>query len=243
MNHSKHCNACYTKYELLTINGKDYIDGTNGLCDECYNQEQESTAETDRKESWRQRWRNTVGAEYADTDPEHEGFDRDMYLLARGWINQPKSQPFLQDEKKDFIGFIGTNGTCKTRYMAMMLKDYIASGTKYSWINGAKFMKAAKVAARYSDVDKGVSTAMLRQARTVPVLFFDEAGSLSSDDEVVAEFLEMIEYRKSRYLATIWTSNETPEEMFSALPNDDWSKKRILSKFLGNSNLLNTNNS
>lgn len=108
------------------------------------------------------------------------------------------------------IGLCGTTGQGKTRALCSILRRLSCS---WLYLPAGRFSIA--VSDQWSDHYRTASEAvgLLKEARTVKVLLLDDVGDEKHTEAVTAELKDLIEYRTSRGLPLLWSSNLTPDQI------------------------------
>jgi hypothetical protein len=117
------------------------------------------------------------------------------------------------------IGFIGKSGKGKTRAAVMLLKRMHHEDHNVFFISATDL--ALNSANQFADnpATKQIAKAILAQCKSADLLLLDDIGKGRMTDRAESELYDLLEYRTSRRLPTIWTSNSDGKqlrEMFSA---------------------------
>jgi len=117
------------------------------------------------------------------------------------------------------IGFIGGSGKGKTRAAVMLLKRMHDEDHNVFFISSTDL--ALNSANQFADnpSTKEIAKAILHQSKFCDLLLLDDLGKNRMTDRAESELYDLLEYRTSRRLPTIWTSNSDGKqlrEMFSA---------------------------
>lgn len=108
------------------------------------------------------------------------------------------------------IGLCGATGQGKTRALCSILRRLSCS---WLYLPAGRFSVA--VTDQWSDHYRTASEAagLLKEARKVKVLLLDDLGDEKHTEAVTSELKELIEYRTSRGLPLLWSSNLTPDQI------------------------------
>jgi DNA replication protein DnaC len=113
----------------------------------------------------------------------------------------------------------GPVGRYKTRAACLLLERYCHAGNKVAFVSSTKFAQLVRTQFHddeYTDDSvlggKGKSTGQksrerLKQIRHSTVLLLDDVGKEKRTDRVETELFDLLEYRTSEMLPTLYTSN------------------------------------
>ncbi len=129
--------------------------------------------------------------------------------IVETWEIQPKAPKF-----------IGRAGICKTRAAFLLMKRHHMSGVECCAISSARF---AKMAADQFDDDRHYRAKcreVLEIVRTCGLLLLDDLGKQKMSERAEVELFDLLEYRSSNCLPTIWTANATGNELLKMFSPD-----------------------
>lgn len=116
--------------------------------------------------------------------------------------------------------FIGEAGTCKTRCGFELLRRAYNAGLRVFAVSARRFAWAAS---RQFDDDpemRADARDILRRSRLAQVLLLDDLGKEKLTDTVEGELYELLEYRTSHKLPTVWTANSDGAALETKLSDD-----------------------
>jgi DNA replication protein DnaC len=166
--------------------------------------EREAKARAERKrEAAAERARRLAAlpARYQETyDPARSRLSSRARASVSGW----------RESSPRGIGLCGATGLGKTRALCSILRRL---SCPWLYLPAGRFSIA--VSDQWADSYRTASEAsgLLKEARTVKVLLLDDLGDEKHTEAVTAELKELIEYRTSRALPLLWTSNLTPDQI------------------------------
>ena len=102
--------------------------------------------------------------------------------------------------------------------------------------NSSQFQWSAQH--QFSDANGKAAASWLQTYRKAGVLVFDDIGSLKGTEAVSEALYALLEYRTTRELPILWSSNETISEMLPGKKITELARKRILSRLGGFSNII-----
>ncbi len=120
------------------------------------------------------------------------------------------------------LGLVGLSGRGKTRAAYMLLKQMVSDGRKVGATNAANFSKLC--VDQFAD-EREYRVAAEREIQSVyhaDVWLLDDLGQQRTTERVESEIYALLEYRATRKLPTIWTSNLKGEALKAT-----FSKKRV----------------
>ena len=203
------CEDCHKNFdaEVLAFHGKIIFEPRK--CDACCEnavEAQKHDALSRAEKVSIQRFQMMIPPIYHESDilriPEA------LVMAIEMWSMNPKG-----------IGFIGKSGKGKTRAAVMLLKRMHEEDHNVFFISATDL--ALNSANQFADnpATKQIAKAILSQCKSADLLMLDDLGKNRMTDRAESELYDLLEYRTSRRLPTIWTSNSDGKqlrEMFSA---------------------------
>lgn len=183
-------------------------------CDAC-DAQLEDGAKTDyqrRQDEKRARhWENICPAEYRETDTSNPALNQQCLALAQHFELGGKG-----------LGFVGSTGIGKTRTLFLALRRVHDLGFSTMAIHHEAHTAASIAAAggERDAMEQAKAKELLRRCRRAKALLFDDIGKGRSTPTAVEEFSALIEYRTSRKLVTLWTSQAGAKWMIERLGPD-----------------------
>ena len=118
------------------------------------------------------------------------------------------------------LGFIGGSGKGKTRAAVLLLKRMEEEGYNTFFLSGTDL--ALNSANQFADnpTIKTIALSILACCRKADVLMLDDLGKNKMTDRSESELYDLLEYRTSRRLPTIWTSNSAGKDLRSMFSQD-----------------------
>lgn len=224
----RRCSACGKIYQHTPIifDGKDLNESCT-MCDECY--EKSISLENDkmRKQAAIRVWVKSIGDEYRDTDMRHKNFPMQIYKLGKD---------FLRNRDLPFFGMISGSGLGKSRVSAMLAKLLIWNGEHVTWVSSFALQEAAQD--RFDSAlgaDAKSSIANWRKCRN---LVLDDLGNVKPSEVVASLLYSILEERSNYRRLTIWSANETPEQMLLGSVTET-ARARVISRLVGYSRIVN----
>jgi len=191
------CSDCATPFtfEPITFGNKVVFSPTK--CDPCtekYIAYAEQDAQKRRENARRDRFAQMIPPIYLDTLPERIP-DR-LREATEMWEYNPMG-----------IGIIGMSGKCKTRSAVLLLERMHDEGRTTFYISATDL--ALNSANQFADnpATKNIACSILTMCRSAEVLLLDDLGKGKMTDRAETELYDLLEYRTSRRLPMIWTSN------------------------------------
>jgi DNA replication protein DnaC len=174
---------------------------------------------------------------FQSTDTNHPSFNSNAYRKAQAW---------KPSQEKQWLGFVGATGLCKTRIAHRIanriLIDLVESDNQkmidlvqagddskiYSdklptfLIVAAYDIRSAILASTaYDDRDqKKDAEKLLARAMKADLLMLDDLGKGRLTPAVAEGFYKIIDHRHVHDLVTIWTANSKPIDIAAMLPQD-----------------------
>lgn len=221
-----HCGITYD-YTPAFLWGVDMLAHCT-TCNDCSQKLEKKHEEEARIEAARQRWERSIPDEYRRTDIAHANFPKEIFQIGK---------EFLKDSSKPFLGLVSESGKGKSRVSAMLAKKLIWAGQHFTWVNSAALQAAAQnqFDGELSTTSKLSIAAWMRTQNLV----LDDVGNLKASEAVVSTLYAILEERATMHRRTIWTSNETLDQM---LPGDritHEARSRVVSRLGGYSQILN----
>ena len=225
------CSECSKPYQHdpCIINGTDMIAHFT-QCDPCAASLHAAAERKDRENNARNRWESAIPQEYRKTRTDHPEYPQTLHEKAMTWLKSAHNEA-----RRPFLGLIGQSGRGKSRVASQVAKRLIWNGGHSQWCESFKFQWACQN--QFNDTNGRDADALIRQWRETANLIFDDIGSLKSTEVVCDTLYALLEYRSSRSLPMIWTSNETPEEMLDKVHSEK-SRARIISRLKGYSEII-----
>lgn len=201
------CKVSFT-FEPIMMGNKILFAPTK--CDPCtdkaltnYNEEVYINA----KKGSRKRFEQMIPPIYLDTLPER--LSRLLTQHSEMWEYNPMG-----------IGFIGQSGKGKTRASVLLLERMHDDGKTTFYISATDL--ALNSANQFADnpTTKDIARSILTMCRTAQVLVIDDLGKGRMTDRAESELYDLLEYRTSRKVPTIWTSNSDAEGLHRMFSHD-----------------------
>jgi DNA replication protein DnaC len=228
MQEMKQCETCGKGFVHIPImvGGMDLIPPSKN-CEECSEVEWAEVKRKEREEKARKRWEDAVFEGYRDTSLAHPNFPTKVFAAAK---------QILREDSRPFLGFISSSGTGKSRVCAMLCKRLIWEGDYVSWAHSSAIEDAAE---NKNDPVMGSShRESIKRWLTAKNLVIDDFGALKSSKSVITLVTDLLEIRGSSKKRTLWTSNETLDEMFCGLNVTPKARARIISRLGGHSRII-----
>ena len=220
------CGCRYTHTPLM-MGDVDMIAHCS-TCEPCSEKAAAEEAKHEKQEKARIRWEQTVESEYRKTSTDHPDFPKAIYGKCLAWMRDPDRMPFL--------GLIGKSGHGKTRVISQIVKHMIWRGDYVTWINSAKFQWCCQN--QFNDQSKDEAQRTLRMATKTAILVFDDIGSLKATEAVSDALYGLLEHRTANGLTTLWTSNETLDEILIGKHITEKARSRSTSRLGGYSDII-----
>jgi len=200
------CGINFT-YEPVIFHGRQIFEPR--YCDPCCekaSQEDHENASRKRREASKTRWNLMIPPIYHDTDISR--IPKEITAVTEFWQYQPKG-----------IGIIGRSGKGKTRATIALLHRMHEEKRNTYYITATDL--ALNSANQFADnpATKSIAQNILQLCRSACVLLLDDLGKNRMTDRAESELYDLLEYRTSRRLPIIWTSNSDARgllAMFSA---------------------------
>lgn len=201
---TKICSVCGESFEeeVLSIGGRKIFD-FDPICDACAEKQAEAEEKARREAAARAEWERVVPPGYRKTDPQHPEFNRVL------WEHLSKWKP-----EHGGVGLVGETGRCKTRCLSLIAKRLAWRGYRLEWCIATRFQWAAQ--RQWDDCEGKKAMEWLKRWKFAEVLILDDLGKQRWTDSVEQEFYDLLEYRYSNELLTLWSANTHPEEMIAA---------------------------
>lgn len=159
---------------------------------------------------------------YQATDTAHPEFNRRLWERIQVW---------KPTDERPWLGMIGPTGESKTRSAFLILaqtarcmvrpaKDLDSLGSRPSLAAVSAYRLTEAVLGQFQDEQKAASVELLRRLRKVSILLIDDLGKQRNTPAVSGELFALLDHRHAENLATIWTSNSTPEGIVAGMPDD-----------------------
>lgn len=199
----KTCDKCsYSEeVEIVLIGGKEISEGYQ--CDNCQQQEEKDLVESNRIAKCKIQYERVVPAKYRETDIEDKRFNRAGWEQVKQW--KPES---------GWIGLVGVTGLSKTRMLNLLVKRLINLGYTVEWALATKIRWASQN--KFDDEYKKQARENLHRWERSEILVIDDFGKNKWSPVVQEDFFDLIEYRYSRNLTTLWSANTDPKEMIES---------------------------
>lgn len=125
------------------------------------------------------------------------------------------------------IGFVGKAGTCKTRAAYLLMDNNIidieyVGGIRESATAFTSTELACLAVDQFSDDpnDRDEAKRYLKRAKRDHLLLIDDIGKGKMTERAEVELYDILEYRTSNMLPTIWTANMAGDELRKILSKD-----------------------
>lgn len=225
------CADCGQEYmhEPMIVGGLDLL-GRVKICQPCSDQAEQEDDRIKREEKARAAWEASVPVGYRKTEIDHPDFPKKLHEQCKLWLID------RSENRKLCLGLVGESGRGKSRVISQLAKRIIWRGEDLHWVNSAQFQWAAQH--QFSDADGRAAAGWLRSYRKARVLVFDDIGSLKGTEAVSEALYSLLEYRTTREMPILWSSNETIGEMLPGSKITDLARKRVLSRLGGFSNII-----
>ena len=227
------CSACGVKYthDPLCFDGLDLMAHVTA-CPSCSEEIERIESKTQKELAARERWESTVDPEYRKTSLDHPDFPRPIYHECLRWMRRE----LPADENKTFLGLTGLSGLCKTRVVAMIVKNLIWRGEHVTWVNSARFQWCCQT--QFNDTHGREAQSLLGAFRQTRNLVFDDLGAIKSTEIVCENLYSLLEFRTANGLRMIWTSNESLSEILAGKSLTEKSRGRCISRLGGFSKII-----
>jgi DNA replication protein DnaC len=118
------------------------------------------------------------------------------------------------------MGMIGTSGKGKTRASVLLLERMHDEGRTTFFISATDL--ALNSANQFADnpATKEIAKSILTMCRSAEVLVLDDLGKGRMTDRSESELYDLLEYRTSRKMPTIWTSNSDARGLIAMFSKD-----------------------
>lgn len=116
------------------------------------------------------------------------------------------------------LGLAGLPGTGKTRAAFCLLREQINRGVSCYSITATAFSKAC--ADQFDDKGGDGARTALRKCKSAEILLIDDIGKQRMTDRAEAEFYDLLEYRTSEMIPTIWTANSKRDGLMAMMSED-----------------------
>lgn len=206
------CNDCGEPVEqvILWLNGRRFGEGHGALCESCQDIRQaKHDAEQARRRAQEalERFQAICPPLYRETDEKRipAPFSREI----AEWEYSPQG-----------LGLIGRHGTMKTRSAWLLLKRMHLAGKKIFGCTATEFAKAS--ADQWSDTpaERKCAAELLQNCKKADILLLDDLGKQKFTERAEMELFDLLEYRTSHLLPTIWTANAGKGELKQMLSPD-----------------------
>ena len=204
------CRECNKSFdcELVTLNGRTVFQPL--YCDPCNEkliQRQDQDAQRRAAEASSARFRAMVPPMYLDTD------EKRIVTLLRAEIQNWEFGPVG-------LGFVGRSGAGKTRAAVCLLQRMHDDGHNVFFISATDL--ALNSANQFADnpAIREISRSILKVCRSADILLLDDLGKGRMTDRAESELYDLLEYRTSHRLPTIWTSNSGGEALLNMFSDD-----------------------
>jgi DNA replication protein DnaC len=201
------CSKPFT-YEPLTWGKRTLFTPTK--CDPCTEkaiEDQRQEVYINAKKASLARFKQMIPPIYLDTIPER--ITDLLRIPAEMWEFNPMG-----------MGMIGTSGKGKTRASVLLLERMHDEGRTTFFISATDL--ALNSANQFADnpATKEIAKSILTMCRSAEVLVLDDLGKGRMTDRSESELYDLLEYRTSRKLPTIWTSNSDARGLIAMFSKD-----------------------
>jgi chromosomal replication initiation ATPase DnaA len=154
---------------------------------------------------------------FRQTDVRHPGFNLAAWQKIQAWT---------PTDEKPWCGLMGATGACKTRMGYLIAGKYLldrftAIGhTNFAFVQSTDISEAIMRSFSDTPLDKHEARAYLDGLRKCDLLLIDDLGKGRLTPAPAAEIFALIDHRHAHNMATIWTSNSTPQQIAATLPED-----------------------
>jgi len=204
------CETCSIPYEHepIQFNGKVIYFQRN--CDDCclkYTQDQKEAPARNARNASQTRFNLMIPPIYHDTDLER--LPEALTTPVLTWSYQPMG-----------LGFIGTSGAGKTRAAIILLKRIQDVGKNTFFLTSPDLSLNAANQFADSPAIKVIAQSALKLCKSADLLLLDDLGKGRMTDRAEAELYDILEYRTSHRLPTIWTSNSDAKGLLAMFSQD-----------------------
>lgn len=204
------CRECNKSFEceLIALNGRTVFQPL--YCDPCAEKlisRQDQDAQRRAAEASSARFRAMVPPMYLDTD------ERRLSGLLRAEIQNWTFGPLG-------LGFVGRSGAGKTRAAISLLKREHEEGRNVFFLSATDL--ALNSANQFADnpAIREISRSILKLCRSAEILLLDDLAKGRMTDRAESELYDVLEYRTSHRIPTIWTSNSDGPALLNMLSPD-----------------------
>ena len=157
------------------------------------------------KREWMKRFELMVPPAYLDTDPSK--LSAGLRQVISGYDGSGRG-----------IGLVGPAGSGKTRAAVLMLRQCQEAGKNTFFLASTDFARMSSAQFADNPALRDIAQSSIRLCKFAEVLLLDDVGKARFTDRVESDFYDLLEWRTSRKLPTLWTSNSDAAglmEMFS----------------------------
>ena len=204
------CQNCGEEFDYVPLTFEGKVLFTPNNCDACTEiaiLKGEQEVYRRREDARKLRFGQMVPPIYLETDKTR--LQADLLRIVDSWEYNPTG-----------IGFVGTSGKGKTR-AAVLLLDRLDREKKLTFFLSATDL-ALNSANQFADnhTTRLVATSILTLCRTSQVLLLDDLGKGRMTDRAESELYDLLEYRTSHRVPTIWTSNSDARGLHAMFSRD-----------------------
>jgi len=207
---TKNCIKCGTPFSYVPsfMNGRELL--PHSICPTCVKRAtdegiaREETVKARRREA---AWEKLCPPLYRTTD--HARIPAPFRNAITSWSYSPRG-----------LGFIGAAGQCKTRSAYALLRRHHEQGRSCEAVSTTAF--ASLCLRQFSDDRdaKQFASVALSRIRYVDLLLIDDLGKSRMTERCEVEFFDLLEYRTSHLLPTLWTANARGNELLALMSPD-----------------------
>lgn len=204
------CETCGIAFEFEPITYGNRTLFTPTKCDPCtekaadeYNQK----VSIQRENALKTRFQQMVPPIYLDTVSER--LPKELTRVSEFWDYNPKG-----------VGFVGTSGKGKTRAAVVILQRMFHDKRTTFFLSATDLTLASANQFADNPPTRAIAQSILTMSRSADVMVLDDLGKGRMTDRAESELYDLLEYRTSRKLPIIWTSNSDARGLHSMFSQD-----------------------
>lgn len=204
------CETCSIPFEHEPVQFYGKVIYSQRHCDDCclkYTQDQKEEPARKAKDASRNRFNLIIPPIYHDTDLTR--LPEVLTTPVASWSYQPMG-----------LGFIGTSGAGKTRAAITLLKRMQDAGKDTFFLTAPDLSLNAANQFADSPAIKIIAQSALKLCKSADLLLLDDLGKGRMTDRAEAVLYDLLEYRTSHRLPTLWTSNSDAKGLLSMFSQD-----------------------
>jgi DNA replication protein DnaC len=143
---------------------------------------------------------DTLDPALIDTTITHPTFNAALYHRLLDWREDPR-----------WIGIVGHPGLCKTRILALLVKQAILDhGDFVHWTTLPGLQTQTEILRIGTDTEKRQALKTIHRAKTCHLLILDDIGKNTWNPSLERHLFEILDHRANHYLRILWTANTHP---------------------------------